>query len=329
MAAENLVSKKKASSPAWGYFGFKPATEDTPIDETSPVCRLCLKNVSAKSGNTSNLFSHLKNKHPRQYVELRGAAGPSAAGGSQLTIKESFETSQKYPKNSRRWEQLTNAVSYTIAKDMMPFTAVERPGFKRMLSAFDQRYELPGRKYFSQTAIPSLYNKTREKVESELQSVMFFSATTDLWSSETLHPYMSYTVHFITDSWEYRNLSLQTAFLPSDHTGDNLAEALTTALDSWNLKEEMQVCITTDSGANIVSATRKLGWQRLSCFGHNLNLAVTKSLQHDHRVTRSLGLARKIVSSFSNSWKRRRELKRVQTEKDLPQHSLISVSNTT
>ena len=60
---------------------------------------------------------------------------------------------------------------------------------------------------------------------------------------------MSYTVHFITDSWEYRNLCLQTAFLPSDHTGDNLAEALTT-LESWSLKEEQQICITTDSGAS-------------------------------------------------------------------------------
>ena len=62
----------------------------------------------------------------------------------------------------------------TIAKDMMPFTAVERSDFKKMLSAFDQRYELPGRKYFSQTAIPSLYSTTREKVESELQKLNSF-----------------------------------------------------------------------------------------------------------------------------------------------------------
>ena len=100
------------------------------------------------------------------------------------------------------------------------------------------------RQYLAYTVQP------REKVEAELQSIEFFSATTDLGLSETSHPFMSYTVHFINNSWEYRSLCLQTSFLPSDHTGDNLAEALTAALESWSLKEDKQICITTDSCAN-------------------------------------------------------------------------------
>ena len=154
----------------------------------------------------------------------------------------------------------------------------------------------------------------------------FFSATTDLWSSEVMHPYISFTVHFINKSWEMKNLCLQTTFLACDHTGDNLAEALQGAIDSWGLRQEQLVCITTDSGSNIINATSKLGWKRLSCFGHNLNLAVTKSLKDDYQVSRGLVLARKIVSSFSSSWKHRRELAKVQVEKGLPQHTLINVS---
>ena len=168
-----------------------------------------------------------------------------------------------------------------------------------------------------------MYSSTREKVQAELKGVIFFSATTDLWSSEALHPYISYTVHYIDHLWQYHTRCLQTAFLPSDHTGENLADALETALATWGLNVRKQVCITTDSGANIVRACSLLGWQRLACFGHNLNLAVNKALKDDHRVSRALALARKIVSSFSTSWKRRRELKRVQSEKNLPEHSLI------
>ena len=123
-----------------------------------------------------------------------------------------------------------------------------------------------------------------------------------------------------------RSVCLQTAFLPTDLTGDNLAEALEATIDGWNLKKEHQVCITTDNGSNIVNATKKLQWQRLPCFGHNLNLAVTKALKDDHRISRALGLARKIVSTFSTSWKRKRELLKAQAAKDLPQHSLINVS---
>ena len=73
-------------------------------------------------------------------------------------------------------------------------------------------------------------------------------------------------------------IRLQTAFLPTDHTGDNLAKALEATVDGWNLKKEQQVCITTDNGSNIVKATNKLHRQRLPCFGHNLNLEMISNV---------------------------------------------------
>ena len=70
-------------------------------------------------------------------------------------------------------------------------------------------------------------------------------------------------------------------------------------LDSWNLDASRQVCITTDNGSNIVSATTThLDWTRLSCFGHNLNLAIENSIKNDSRVSQALGVCRKLVSTF-------------------------------
>jgi hypothetical protein len=63
-----------------------------------------------------------------------------------------------------------------------------------------------------------------------------------------MHPYISFTVHFINQSWEMKALCIQTSFLPADHTGDNIADALREAVDSWGLKQEQLVCITTGSG---------------------------------------------------------------------------------
>ncbi|XP_050959736.1 uncharacterized protein LOC127161128 [Labeo rohita] len=40
------------------------------------------------------------------------------------------------------------------------------------------------------------------------------------------------------------------------------------------LSEEQQVCITTDSGTNIIKAAELNGWTRLQCFGHRLNSAI-------------------------------------------------------
>ena len=63
----------------------------------------------------------------------------------------------------------------------MPVHSVEEPGFRQMLTQFDGRYELPSWKYFSQVAIPVLYAKVRDNVESELQGIKYYFATTDLY----------------------------------------------------------------------------------------------------------------------------------------------------
>ena len=59
----------------------------------------------------------------------------------------------------------------------------------------------------------------------------------------------------------------------------------------------------------------------MSCFGHNLDLVINKGLK-DSRIDRVVALCRKVVSSFSYSWKRQRDLKEAQTQKNLPEKKL-------
>ena len=59
----------------------------------------------------------------------------------------------------------------------------------------------------------------------------------------------------------------------------------------------------------------------LSCFGHNLDLAINKGL-NDPRIDRVICLCRKVVSSFSYSWKRQKELKEAQRQKNLTEKKL-------
>lgn len=329
-----LVNKPKTKSPVWAYFGFKPGPDGKPADPLSAICRLCKFPAAAKGGNTSNLFSHLEKKYPTEYAAIKSGIRASTEASSsrpsdnrQRTIVEAVAANQKYSRSSKRWQQLTNSVTHCLAKDMMPIYSIEKPGFKKMLQTFDSRYELPSRKYFTNTALPQLYSKVRETVVNELQSAKFYSSTTDMWSSEGLLPYISYTVHFVNSSWEYTSRNLETCFLPVDHTGENIADAIRSTHEAWNLPMEKLVCMTTDNGANIIKASEELKCERLPCFGHCLNLAVTNTLKDDARVCRALGVARKIVSSFSMSWKKRRDLTKLQLEKGLPQHSLIAVSD--
>ena len=123
----------------------------------------------------------------------------------------------------------------------------------------------------------------------------------DMWSSSVMEPYLSYSVHFIDDNWRLQTRWLQTLFVPKDHTADNLCDVLTETLAQWKLEPARQVCITTDNGSNIKCATTAmLMWIHLPCFGYNLHLAVVNSTKDDPRVQRTVGLCRKLVSTFSH-----------------------------
>ena len=159
---------------------------------------------------------------------------------------------------------------------MMPIRTVEKPGFVALVKKLDRRYEIPSRKYFSQEAIPALYDTWTSKVKSELKQVEYFASTTDLWSSRTTEPYMSFTLHFITEDFEMKARCLETMYFPEAHTGENIAQALRDVLDRWDLNEKQQTCITTDNGANVVKAVQDNEWMRLQCFGHRLHLAIGK-----------------------------------------------------
>ncbi|XP_051962423.1 E3 SUMO-protein ligase ZBED1-like [Xyrauchen texanus] len=240
---------------------------------------------------------------------------------TQTSITQTLYGASPYPPSSQRHKEITNAITYHLAKDMAPINTVQNEGFKAMIKTLDKRYSLPCRNYFSSVALPGLYTQCRITVEEELQNMQYFAATTDLWSSRTMEPYLSLTVHFITNDFNMRSRCLQTTFFPADHTGEELAQGLKDSLNSWSLEEDKMVCITTDSGANIVKAASLNKWTRLQCFGHRLHLAIENAMK-DSRIDRAVGLCKKLVAYFSHSWKRRRELAIAQKELNLPEHQL-------
>lgn len=147
-----------------------------------------------------------------------------------------------------------------------------------------------------------------------------------MWSSCNMMPYMSVTVHYVNKEWTLQSKCSQTCFMPESHTADNLEEALCEAINDWKLQEKQIACITTDKGANIVAAIWQLKWPWLSCFGHNLNLAINNSLAQQRASTdRAFGVCRAVNTAFSHSWLRRRELQKAQVEMKHPEHSLITV----
>jgi len=96
-------------------------------------------------------------------------------------------------------------------------------------------------------------------------------------------------------------------------------------LSQWGFDASILVCTTADNGSNFISAIRShLAWPSLTCFCHDFNLAIGNLIKDDPRVQQALGICRKIVTSFSHSWKKKQYLSEVQVLFELPQHSLVS-----
>jgi len=62
-----LVAKKSTKALVWKYFGFEGEDDGRPHSLDTPKCRLCQLPVGAKDSNTTNLYSHLKIKHPEGF----------------------------------------------------------------------------------------------------------------------------------------------------------------------------------------------------------------------------------------------------------------------
>ena len=218
MAAKaKLIAKAGGKSVVWSYFGLEVDSDEQILDKDVATCRTCYRVVPAKNSNTSNLFSHLHHYHPKLYreaMDAKSSKSPSQprvehTSTQQQTLQESMEKSQKYDRKGKKWNELTSAVTYFIAKDSLPVHTVEKPG---LLNVMDSRYEVPSHTYLSRTAIPTLYTATKSKIKQEVASIDYFSATTDLWSSYGMVPYISYTLHFIDGTWNFVSRCLQTQF---------------------------------------------------------------------------------------------------------------------
>ena len=109
--------KKNTKSKVWKYFGFVLNEDGSgPSDSDSPKCKLCLKNVSARWANTSNLLNHLKLHHISEYrviaraqssiPTLRSSRRDKFKKDGQQTLEQCVEKVKKFSTNSKEHENL-------------------------------------------------------------------------------------------------------------------------------------------------------------------------------------------------------------------------------
>lgn len=239
------------SSVVWQFFENKGGE--------AAKCNVCKATVKRKS-NTTNLIVHLR-KHDLQYKEYCRLKQSGGSGGvddssdlvnnndSAHSSKKSKQTTLSMftnpPLTASRNNDITQAVVNWLCEDGVPIYCVEKQGFKNLMAVVEKRYSVPSRKSVMSYVTSNYDTKCRElKLELEENIVKpkrFCSITTDLWSANTMDPYMAVTIHYINQEWELQSKLLQCAYLPGSHTGDLLAEELMNTMVEWGLAKSAYI----------------------------------------------------------------------------------------
>lgn len=322
------ASASKGASAVWRYFEKKGETGLDGKKITTAICKVCHKKFTLSRSNTTNLWSHLETNHMTEYIKCaphklqaapkrKSAAASSANGGTFMDIRDAFNRSKPYPSNSREHKVRTDAVLDYIISDGRPLSTIDSVKFQKMLSVFDVRYSSPSRRTITADVIPARFLKMKAETRtvihkarhmlSQTLKIPLFSFTTDLWSSVTMDPYISLTIHFIDNAFIMKAIVLENRYIPDSHTGINLSETLLQILEEWGLCKGEVASITTDSAANMIKMGTEANILRIPCFGHLLHNGVSKALKHAD-ITAVTARVKRIVAHFHQSHRRQTAL---------------------
>lgn len=139
-----------------------------------------------------------KNKSDPQ-ISLESSVFAVSSGKSQSEkLPECKQYSiEKYALNRKETNKIDKALAYFIATKMMPYSVVDKKGYRRFVKVLQPSYQLPSRKSLTEKMIPDKFLTTQATIKSELQKAEFFLFTTDAWTSVANKSYVSLTAHLL------------------------------------------------------------------------------------------------------------------------------------
>ncbi|XP_070411324.1 E3 SUMO-protein ligase ZBED1-like [Nothobranchius furzeri] len=243
-------------------------------------------------GNTSNARAHLLHHRP----ELKEAEQPLPP---QTPGQRTLHHFAKLPANSERAKWISKAIACFISKDLRPYSFVENEGFRFVLRTTEPKYVIPSHQFFTEKAIPQLHEETKAKLPEALAKAHRVALTCDAWTSRATHSFVTFTAHYITDTWQ-------------------IESRVTNTTDEWNRQIRD---VVTGNAANMLAAVQLDNLTHSKCFAHTLNLAAHRALKLNH-VSRLLGRIRRTTGFFHRSPIASHALQEKQNLLQLPAHKL-------
>ena len=339
-----MASLKKKPSSVWTYFHVGESDDSIAVCDIV-ICSGKSRNVrrapfaaDKKEYSTKGLWSHLKSHHPNEFkdaTEVKMNAEEDKKQNlakeeehkaiyelstnrkinmsKQLTVQETFDRLKKWPQHHPEQQSLTFRLGEWICNAVLPYTVVEDDRFKVMINQLNPKFDIPSEKQLRQSIIPDMYKRVYQHMQALLVGrFKFCSITTDIWSSQSLHSFISATVHFIDDNWQPKMVVLACFPFDESHTAQHIADVLDGILTEWKLKQKLHA-VMRDNAPNMVNAMQLIRLKSAGCFLHTLQLVVTHSIFEQSGVKLMMARTSKLVSYFKHSPKAMNILHKHQT----------------
>jgi hypothetical protein len=263
---------------------------DKENDSISYSCNYCPEKWTFKyqkwkegGSSSSNQTNHVKSSHPEKYYDKdkEKVSGPMDVYLQTLQMKDTM------PSVTVTAELIRTSLEDLIIAESLPFTLLESPFFRRLLSLLaicekkDINFPRADAIRDSITVrVKSMKSDLRKQIHEEISSKVH--VILDCWTSPNYQSFLAITIQYLDENWNLKEhlLDFVNVF---DHSGDNLSAFVIKCLEFFKLKDEIG-CFVMDNATNndtlLNNIEKWIGnpkWKkkanRLRCLPHIINLA--------------------------------------------------------
>ncbi|XP_060190510.1 zinc finger BED domain-containing protein DAYSLEEPER-like [Lycium barbarum] len=195
------------------------------------MCKYCKKDLAGATANgTTGLRQHLG-----RCVVYKSLIKPPTHKKINFPSKDKHELEEHCEFDQ---QLIRRALVEMIIIDELPFSLVEKKGFKKFMSQAQPLFQIPSRRAITRDCYER-YNELRQNLKKtfrEAQSKVCL--TTDTWTSLQKINYMCLTAHFIDTDWKFHKRILNFCLVTS-HKGKHIAKTMSNCFASLELGQDI------------------------------------------------------------------------------------------